>query len=116
MASVDDNRLVVQDTRSFITLTDQNDKRIILQYENPNFITVIQGGITKIITGGGQYLEQDFVNTSQVIIAHGFGRIPSSVTIVVNDRLVDSDVDFGDQDHVTITFPSLQTGKIILGG
>lgn len=115
------NRIVVKDTVSFITIEDSVNNRVVLTSQQPNVVTVVQGGMTQIIGGGGggSYLEYDdhVINPAATWIIHtGFGRYPSSVSIIVLGHLVDTDITYTDVNTVTVTFPAPVAGRAVLSG
>lgn len=60
---------------------------------------------------GGSYVHTQSSPASTWTIAHGFDRIPHSVTIYIGGRMVLTDYTV-DDTHVVVEFPSPETGEV----
>ena len=85
--------------------------RVYLYYKSDSFYVKKGSTVTKL--AGGQKDVTDFTNQTVVNVNHGLGDMYPTVDIVVGNKKVLSDIEYVDEDNLTVTFGGLTTGKII---
>jgi hypothetical protein len=69
---------------------------------------------TIFVGPGASYTHTQDVAAAVWTVAHGLGMRPAVTVVDTVERVVEAQIDYVDNDTVTVTFASAQTGKAYL--